>query len=174
MRYTLWSRGRLLGETDLEFIYREDGFRCGWLHPSALGDRLMPTATGVGPALRTLCIIGPDATARADAATAADQEEALELQLRGPRGAVIATETIAVIDTHYLLSIPNSDLGDKNPVDADQEPGMDEMLETWTTYRDHVSVERYSLDAMEFPRYQIQVRLSIACVDSRTRKPNDV
>src|SRR5918911_4775108 len=119
MRYTLWSRGRLLGETDLGFVYRENGFRCGWFHPTAAGDRLMPAATGIGPALRTESMIGPDATAHADLLSAIDRAEALELELRGPDGAVIATEHIAIIDTHYLLSLAESALADSDPGPGD-------------------------------------------------------
>lgn len=160
MRYTLWSRGRLLGETDLDFVYRENGFRCGWLEPTELGHRLMPAATGVAPALRTECIIGPDATARADLLAAVDQEEALELQLRGPGGALIATESIGIIDTHYLLSIPESDLGDENADDADQEPEVEAILEAWGADRDLVNLQPPSEEETEFPRYQIQARLA--------------
>jgi hypothetical protein len=159
MRYTLWSRGRLLGETDLDFVYRENGFRCGWLEPTVLGDRLIPAATGVAPALRTECIIGPDATARADLLSAVDQEEALALQVRGPGGVVIATESIGIIDTHYLLSITELDLGDRNAIGADQEAEIETLLEEWSADRELVNLPPPSEEETEFPRYQIQVRL---------------
>lgn len=51
MRYTVWSRGRQLGETDLGFAFRYNGLRCGWFHPTECGDRLLPIATAVSPAL---------------------------------------------------------------------------------------------------------------------------
>jgi hypothetical protein len=159
VRYTLWSRGRLLGETDLDFVFREMGFRCGWLYPTVLGDRLMPAATGVAPALRTQYIIGPDATAHADLRSAVDQEDALEVQLRGPGGEVIATESIGVIDTHYLLSIAESAVSDEHAVDTDQDAGIATILEEWSAERELVSFELTSAEETEFPRYQIQVRL---------------
>ena len=159
MRYTLWSRDRLLGETDLEFLFREDGFRCGWLHPSVLGTRLMPTATDVPPALRTLYNIGPDATARADVASAVDLEQALELQLRRPCGALVATESIAIIDTHYLLSIANGDVRDQESLDRDEEAQSEVPLEPWSTAGDEVEQQAFSMEEREFPRYQIQVQL---------------
>ena len=159
MQYTLCSRGRLLGETDLGFVYREGGFRCGWFHPTALGDRLMPAATGVPPAMRTERLIGPDATARADVLSAVDQEQALELQLRGPDGAVIATEDIAIIDTHYLLSIARSDPRDEGPVDAEAEAEAEALLEEWSAERDPASPHLPAEEETEFPRYQIQIRL---------------
>jgi hypothetical protein len=160
MRYTLWSRGRLLGETDLGFIYRDNGFRCGWLHPTLLGDRLMPVATAVAPVLRTEYIIGPDATARADRLSAVDQEEALELQLCGPGGAVIATESIAIIDTHYLLSITEGDVYRENAVDGEQEAEIEASLERWRADGESVNLQLPSEEEAEFPRYQIQVHLA--------------
>jgi hypothetical protein len=160
MRYTLWSRGRLLGETNLGFVFRFGGFRCGWLHPTALGERLMPAATGVAPALRTEWMIGPDATARADVLSAVDQEQALELQLRGPDGGVIATEDIAIIDTHYLLSIAESELDSEDAADdAEQDAEIEALLEGWGEDADLADLDRSSEEETEFPRYQIQVRL---------------
>jgi hypothetical protein len=37
MCYTLWSRGRLLGETDLGFVFRHYGIRVEWFHPTRWG-----------------------------------------------------------------------------------------------------------------------------------------
>jgi len=109
MQYTLWSRDRLLGTTDFGFIYRYNGFRCGWLHPTPLGEQLLPAACGVAPAFRAQFMLGDDPTLRADVQAAIDQEAALELQVRGPDGCVIATEDVGITDTHYLLSIPQND-----------------------------------------------------------------
>jgi hypothetical protein len=161
VRYTLWSRGRLLGETDLGFIYRENGFRCGWLHPNELGERLMPAATGVAPAMRVAYLIGPDANLDADVLSAADHEDALALELRMPNGAVIETESIAIIDTHYLLSIPDDDTrGDDSlePLTAEQQAEIDAWLEDWHAERDPMDELRE--EETEWPRYQIQVHLA--------------
>ncbi|HEX6533439.1 MAG TPA: hypothetical protein VF041_02510 [Gemmatimonadaceae bacterium] len=161
MPYTLWSRNRLLGETDLDFVYREDRFRCGWLHPSDLGERLMPTATGVAPALRAMWALGPDATARADVLSAVDQEQALELELRGPDGAVIPTESIAIIDTHHLLSIARQapepeELLDE--LDAEEEAEIEALLAGHGWDGEPVDFEPPSGGEVELPRYQIQAR----------------
>ncbi len=159
VRYTLWSRGRLLGETDLGFIFRENGYRTGWFHPNELGDRLMPAATGVAPAMRTAYLIGPDANVEADVRSAADQEEALALELRGPGNTRIATESIAIIDTHYLLSIPDDDTrGEEEPLTAEQQAEIDAMVEEWNADRDPMD-DLESDDEPDMPRYQIQVRL---------------
>jgi len=158
VRYTLWSRGRLLGETDLGFIYRENGYRTGWFHPNELGDRLMPAATGVAPALRTMYMIGPDENIEADVHSASDHEEALALELRGPGGAAIETEDIAIIDTHYLLSIPENDTEEDLELTAEQQAEVDAMLEEWNADRD-VMDDLASDEETEMPRYQIQVRM---------------
>ena len=159
MRYTLWSRGRLLGETDLGFIYRQNGFRCGWLEPTALGERLMPAATGVPPALHAECLMESDATARADLLSAIDQEEALELVLCGPDGAVIATEDIGIIDTHHLLALAESELGDEDAAEVDEEAEIEAPGEEWSADLEPASFEEASEEEREFPRYQIQIRL---------------
>jgi hypothetical protein len=159
VRYTLWSRGRLLGETDLGFIFRPNGFRMGWFHPTALGDRLMPIATGVSPALRTLCMIGPDPTAQADVQAAVDQAAALELELHGPDGAVIATEDIGIIDTHYLLELARSVPREDEELSPEEEAAVQEMLEEFADDED-VDLDLVSAEEeTEFPRYQIQVHL---------------
>ena len=162
MSYTLWSRNRLLGETDFGFILREHGHRCGWFHPNELGERLMPAATGVAPAMRTEYTIGPDATLHADVLAAADAEEALELEVRGPDGKRIEMESIYIIDTHYLLSIPSNDLIDEDEMyklTPEQEAEVDEWVAEW---REAHAGEEWRDDAdeeVEFPRYQIQIQL---------------
>jgi hypothetical protein len=160
VRYTVWSRGRLLGETDLGFIYRENGHRTGWFHPNELGDRLMSAATGVAPALRTRYMIGPDANIEADVRSAGDHEEALALELRGPGGAAIETESIAIIDTHYLLSIPDDDTLDEwlEPLTAEEQAEIDEIVDEWRAEHD-VMDALGSEEEPDMPRYQIQVRM---------------
>jgi hypothetical protein len=160
MAYTLWSRGRLLGETDLGFRYRENGFRCGWLHPTDLGIRLLPFATGVAPAMRMMRTLGADETARADCLAAFDQEQALALELRGPDGATIPTEDIAVVDTHYLLSIPPDDAPETNDVLYCSDSEIEEMMEEWDEDGIDLGVSDPLLqDESEHPQYQLQVRL---------------
>jgi hypothetical protein len=158
-RYTVWSRGQLVGETDLGFIFRGFNRRTGWFHPTEQGDKLMPDATGVSPALRTVWAIGRDATAEADLQAAIDAQERLDLELRGPDGAVIETGDIAIIDTHYLIS-----LGELSDVDDDeveltpeQQAWVDEMLEAFPDEPDEPW--RPSDEESELPRYQIQVEL---------------
>ena len=158
MRYTVWSHGRQLGETDLGFAFRYNGMRCGWFHPTELGDRLMPIATAVSPALRTLYTIGRDPTVCADLCSAVDQEEALELELRSPDGALVATEDIGIIDTHYLLSLAECDLPEDDTLDPEQESEIEALFESWRE-ENPLEIELSPADESDFPRYQIQVYL---------------
>jgi len=156
--YTLWSRGRLLGETDLGFIYRDNGFRCGWLHPTEIGERILPEAAGVAPALRVEFMIGPDENAHADVLAAVDREVALELELRGPDGKRIASEDIGVIDTHYLRSIPEREPIDDEPLTPEQQAEVDEFIAAWKEEHEG-DIDLAPDEEVEFPRYQLQVQL---------------
>jgi len=147
-----------LGTTDLGFIYRPDVFRCGWLHPTPLGERLLPMAVGVSPAMRAEYILGPDATLHADVAAAWDQELALELELRREDGTVIPTSDIGIIDTHYLLSIPDSmDEEDEFELTPEQEAEIEEMVAEFR--QAEWSRPAADEEETEFPQYQVQVRL---------------
>ena len=158
--YSLWSRGRLLGETDLGFISRENRHRCGWLHPTEIGERILPEAAGIAPAMRTEFMIGPDATLHADVLAACDREEALELELRGQDGKRIETEDIGVRDTHYLMSIPENDCEDDEDytLTPEQEAEIEEFVAAWKEeHEGDLNLE--SEEEVELPRYQLQVTL---------------
>lgn len=166
--YSLWSRGRLLGETDLGFIYRENRFRCGWLHPTEVGERHLPQAVGVAPAMRAEFMIGPDATLEADVLAAVDREEALELELRGPDGCRIETESIHVVDTHYLLELSDlamrDDKVDEEPLTPEQEAEIEEFVAAWKEEHEGDLDLSQDDEEVEFPRYQLQICL----VDDRS------
>lgn len=160
--YTLWSRGRLLGQTDLGFVYRAHGFRSGWFYPTPAGERLMPAATAVAPALRLLHILGDDPTVRADFRAAVDREQALELQLRGPNGAVIATESVGIADTHYLRSIAALTLQELESDELDTGdgvPGADASFDELEAFDPPTSVDEEG-EEPDHPRFQIQILLT--------------
>ena len=189
MQYTLWSHGRLLGETDLAFARCLPKHRMGWFHPNHLGERLAPLACGVSPALRELgklthrLVPNPYSTKRrkwdldtvlktsteyADLAAAAAQEEGLALELRGPTGAVIPTESIGLRDTEYLLSLEFDEDISLYDVEAGiaADPELDEetLAEIEEFAEEFKERTRWNSAADEekesdFPRYQIQVHL---------------
>src|ERR1051325_4097718 len=110
MSYTLWSRGRLLGETDLEFVQIFSNVRMGWFRPTAQGETLVSVLTGTGPALHRVGRLmrhpirnatrapvsdedwpPPDiraSTAYADLVSSVDELEAMHLRWRDPEGNV--------------------------------------------------------------------------------------
>lgn len=116
MTYTLWSRGRLLGESPLDFVRCLPRLRVGFLRATPLGEKLLPVASSVtatslafGKALRSLKENCPEEDWRrlpeyADYQSACDEEAAMALELRGPDGNTIPTENIAVRDTEFLMS----------------------------------------------------------------------
>jgi hypothetical protein len=164
MPYTIWSRGRLIGETDLGFIYRRNRYRVGWFHPNPAGERLMPIATGVSPALRADYMIGPDPTTYADILAAVDQCEALELELHGLDGQRIETEDIGIVDTHYLLSLPDGQDGhgeeyEDSELSPEQQAEIDEFVADWRAH--HSAADEAVAESQgesEMPRYQVQIR----------------
>lgn len=158
-QYTLWSRGRMIGVTDLGFVYREHGWRFGWFHPNELGERLMPAATGVAPAMRADFMIGPDSTLHADVLAAVDAEQALELELRGPNGDRIETEDIGIVDTHYLASIPMNDLDEDLELTPEQQAEIDERVAEWKAEHPDELRNAHKEEEVELPRYQIQIQL---------------
>ncbi|HEX6053061.1 MAG TPA: hypothetical protein VFZ21_27525 [Gemmatimonadaceae bacterium] len=129
--YTLWSRGRLIGQSTLGYERAAPGLLAGDFEPSPFGEKLMPVITGVGPALRCLYRVMDDVwpqvdeqadghtprgfpaairqtTEYADAVSLEHELDSLALELRGPDGAVVPTESIAVNDTEYLISLANA------------------------------------------------------------------
>ena len=163
MPYTVWSRGRLVGESELAYVRCMPGLRSGDFEPSAIGEKLLPIILGVGPALRSLhdaadkardeaesvgreLPVGdwPDTirhtTEYADAMSIPDELESLALELRDPAGAVVKTDWIAVQDTHRLIAIAREELAAVDP-DLDFE---DDDVEPWQPAP---------------PRYQIMVGL---------------
>jgi len=137
MPYELWSRGRLIGHTDLGFVRCFPKIRVGWLHPTAEGERVMPIAVAMPPAMQAYVNrarqLSGDATMvqealdrsteGADLAEAFHHHEALELQLRHMDGSVIRTEDIGVVDTYRLI-----ELG--------REERQQEEVEDWTDVDD--------------------------------------
>jgi len=195
MSYTIWSHDRLLGETDLGWVRCMENVRSGFFHPSEIGTRLMPTVCGVSPAISELSRVtreienAPDVQAHdgarcaveqttqyADMLAAIEHERGLSLELRGPDGKVIPTESIFVQDSEYLLSL--ADKADeeefyKNTWDETTDLELDEELQASVEHDLEILFPSGGVDDWEssdwvpesdeapadFPRYQIHVRL---------------
>ncbi|HVX38569.1 MAG TPA: hypothetical protein VHB25_03265 [Gemmatimonadaceae bacterium] len=168
MPYTLWSRGRLLGSSELDFAYREHGHRCGWFYPADGADGLCEIATGVSPALMKLYDDEHSRTAQADVAAAVDRYDALELELHGPNGEVVACENIGLQDCEFLLTLADGidddeydawyaslDDAARAEFDASMEHDL-ALFDEW--FGDEP--DRPWEPQVEFPRYQLLVRFA--------------
>ena len=123
VQYTVTSRGRPIGVTDLGFPYVEGLGRMGWFHPNPDGERLMPVVASVSAASRAYAFtIGrrkvqdtsPEGQQResmllADVAEAYQHVGALELRLHREDGSVVPTECVSIQDTEELIAWANMD-----------------------------------------------------------------
>jgi hypothetical protein len=156
MPYTLWSRGRLLGESDLGFVQVFEHVKFGWFTPSPLGERLLPVLTGVAPAAMKVgkmlrngvreAMRGVEqadgypadvrrTTAYADLVSLEDELAAMQLEIHDPGGSVMETEDIHIDDMVWKMSLASgTKRGRKRRPDIDPED-------------------------FDGPRYQIQVHL---------------
>jgi hypothetical protein len=127
MPYTLWSHGRLLGESDLKSLESLEHVKFGWFIPTPEGERSMDVMTGgraqlmkLGKMLRNpmRAMMRPKdqpagewpadirrTTAYADYIAYRDQLEAMRLEVRDPDGNIVDCEDIAVQDTEFTLSL---------------------------------------------------------------------
>lgn len=161
MNYSIWSKGRLVGHTDLEYNFRKNGFRTGWFYPNELGAKLMPMATGVGPAMRTSVEAGRNLLSDPDVISAVRYAQGLELELRGPDGKTIETRWVSITDTDYLLSIADLPNGDDSvePLDCKHELTDEVDSEVGDVCLADDEEDEPWREAEESPRYQIQVFL---------------
>ena len=123
MSYTLWSHGRLLGESPLDFVRCVPLLRLGELHTTPLGNALLARVTdtrsdalfaaqklhransSAEPELRGGVHATPNyATIGADLSAAGDYLDALALELRRLDGSVVPTEHIDVTDMEFLVA----------------------------------------------------------------------
>lgn len=124
MRYTLWQRGLLIGETDFGLGKLPGGSRAGVFHPAPSGMSLLPALTAMAPALLGLgeamkrlplsdAEIERDADAAFDALAGSAEgqrvlraaEQLAELELRDPTGRPVGFESLLVSDLEELFAI---------------------------------------------------------------------
>jgi hypothetical protein len=155
MPYTVWSRGRLIGETDLGFRPLIEQLRSGWFHPSPEGERLMPMVAAVSPAMRAYLhrdkvdasgngFVLPElegSTLFADLAEAFQHLLSFELELRREDGSVVPTSDIGIQDTHRLIALAEEE--------GEEDRSAEECLEADDDPADWIEdVELFDADAM--------------------------
>jgi hypothetical protein len=180
--YTVWSHGRLVGETDLGFIDREGNHRTGYFYPSAFGEELIPIFNEPRRIMKELgstsraCEPGtakddPEWVALHSAwEVAKEREQSLALELRDERGAVIPTELVGICDTDLTLELypGHEHESDDEPLDPEVQAEIDLEISLLEEWRDDMQRERELLglnddeDEAEdtpLPRFQVQVLL---------------
>lgn len=98
LTYSLWSRGRLLGHSDLCWDTNPDisGLRCGFFDCAEDAIPLVDIVAAVHKAQSALDAAPDSRTAEADFVAAQDRVAALELELRDIDGRVLATSFIEI------------------------------------------------------------------------------
>jgi hypothetical protein len=107
MRYTLWSRGRLVGRTDLDIHTVTPTMRQGFIEPTTEGMALLADATAVWRALGEM---KRGTRARGDTGandrdlfqSAVDRRENLDFELRDETGTVFDCDFIRITDLFDL------------------------------------------------------------------------
>lgn len=193
MQYTVRSKGRAIGMTDLGFVCVDAHHRMGWFHPNEFGNRLMPHISALLPALRASRGEYDETVFRLDSQIL-DAEEpyeealrrvnALELTLHREDGTRVTTESLAISDTELLVALTKYDdeifdeddwrsydeLRDEDdPFELSTE--LDEMLapRAFEPIEPWQPDERPSADEnVELPRFQIYVHVVTPLEDSPT------
>lgn len=136
LTYTLWSHGRLLGESPLDVARCLPRLRVGELSTTPVGLALLARVTDTRSdalfAAQKLHRAEPSpeaaggvhatphyATISADLTAAGDYLDALALELRRPDGSIVPTEQIDVTDTEFLVAF--GALEDEPPADSPDE-----------------------------------------------------
>jgi hypothetical protein len=191
VQYTVRSRGRPIGVTDLGFVCTHVHYRMGWFYPNEYAKRVMPHISAVLPALRASLgtydgvsfTLDPGIlNAENPAEEAIRRVTALELTLHRPDGSRVPTEDIGIQDVEQLLALPETDLEEfgeddwewYDELDDEDDPfdlntDLDEMLaspridavEAWEPERESEADEN-----VEFQQFQIQVRLKTPLDDN--------
>ena len=138
MQYTVRSRGRAIGVTDLGFVCHDVHFRMGWFHPNELGNRLMPHISALLPALRAsngeydetvFTLDSQILHAEKPYEEALRRVEALELTLHREDGTRVETENLAISDTELLVALTKCDdeIFDEKKFDEDDWRSYEEL-----------------------------------------------
>lgn len=116
--YTVCSRGRPIGSTDLEFVRIGGPHRTGFFHPNGEGERLVPLVAAPLPAMRDrmrrTARQGPERSEMsheeatllmAEIHEAGERERALGLTLHREDGSLVPTEYISFRDTAAYIEV---------------------------------------------------------------------
>lgn len=147
MPYTLWSTEGLLGDTELDFVWRDDRRRVGFLDPTELGEILLGIPPGSPIGMPYPC-------------------DSLTLELRDDQGAVIPTEEIFVRDVEYVMSLVEAQQPEPELTEEELEEMQQEFEEEVSLLGGSHDLDEALFDRaqdrpprQEWTRFQIHVRL---------------
>jgi len=169
MRYSLWSRHRLLGHTDLDIPCVTKHLMQGFIDPTPEGGKLLPKATGVPRAASAGLVRNLTAAERrgreAEFRAAVSAREELDLELRLEDGTMFPCDFIRVYDLrdNWLNDVSHDD---DEPLDPEIQAEIDADVAAWEEGR--LSGSAWSPPIPEDPRwdtmqYHVQVFLEGAC-----------
>ena len=150
MRYTLWSRGQLVGHTDLDLHTVTPTMRQGFIEPTAEGAPFLADATCVW---RALAEVKRGIRARGERVAADDdlvqgafrRREALDLELRDESGAVFDCDFMRVTD---LFDVNGGIVDEMSDTPEEEEAAFQIRLSGLTgAARDEALAERAQMDA---------------------------
>ena len=150
MRYALWSRGRLVGHTELDVHTVNSTMRQGFVEPTDEGSSVLADATGVW---RTMAEVKRGARARGGPAdndmdlfiAAVNRREALDFELRDEKGTLFECDYIRVTD---LFDLENGVVDEMCDTEEEQEAEFQIRLSGLSPdERDKALAERAASDA---------------------------
>jgi hypothetical protein len=183
--FTLWARGKLLGEVAFDGDREEPCIRTGWLTPNDETTHLIPFAT-INPAAEALIAIGrllksvlsgedhsgfnklENSSEYADFASAMAEAESFNLELRRADGSVVRTERIRIMDTHRLIAGVEGDMEGIDEADAAFDDSLvaaaQSAMAEWESDVDISELFPSATDEEEevLPRFQVYISLESA------------
>jgi hypothetical protein len=131
MHYTLWSRGRLVGHTDLDIETVTSSMRQGFVEPTEEGKTLLADATSVWRAIaqmkreRRARGDGPEKDDHRIVLAAMERREALDLELRDEAGVRFDCEFIRITD---LFDMNAGVVDEMSDTDEEEEAAFQKRL----------------------------------------------
>ena len=184
MPYTVWSRGRLVGESDLGYVRWNSRVRSGDFFATPFGETVISLMMESSVALTELEKVMRESpageidvtdprwrTANADIEAAENRREGLALELRDANGTVIETEYVDIRDTYLILQMSeerqmlderHADIFGEEMLDPELEADIEHDLALFEAdgFFDDFECEPWRPDGEpELPRYQIHVSL---------------
>jgi hypothetical protein len=151
VRYSLWSRGRLVGHTDLDIPTVTPTMRQGFVEPGPEGRAILADASGVWRAIaemkRTSRARGdqPAVNDHSLVTVAANRREALHLELRDENGALFQCEFIRITD---LFDIAGGMVDEMSDTEEEEEAAFEvELSALFCEARDRAIAERAQMNA---------------------------